>query len=229
MIFCTTRGAVLAARPTDARDPAPGRDLVTAAQRRIETRNFNSRLNLLRFEEVIQKQRDLIYRQRKIIRDEPEPLAMVNGLRDDTIDDLIGLFAPASGKWDIASLDAMIRSILTLAVPINAPSHNQVADSALLRERISTMADNWMQGKIESIGRMTINDVLRRILMAMLDELWVEQLERLEHLKRVIADRRLPLDRQFIEFHMEAFTLFEVMTKEFRHEVTAHAMRLGKV
>ena len=46
------------------------------------------------------------------------------------------------------------------------------------------MADNWMQGKIESIGRMTINNVLRRILMAMLDELWVEQLERLEHLKR---------------------------------------------
>ena len=91
------------------------------------------------------------------------------------------------------------------------------------------MADSWMQGKIESIGRITINNVLRRILMAMLDELWVEQLERLEHLKRVIADRRLPLDRQFIEFQMEAFTLFQIMTKEFRHEVTAHAMRLGKV
>ena len=91
------------------------------------------------------------------------------------------------------------------------------------------MADSWMQGKIESIGRITINNVLRRILMAMLDELWAEQLERLEHLKRVIADRRLPLDRQFIEFHMEAFTLFQTMTKEFRHEVTAHAMRLGKV
>ena len=220
--------AVLAARPIDARDPAPGRDLVPAAQRRIETRNFNSRLSLLRFEEAIQKQRDLIYRQRRIIRDEPEALAIVNGLRDDTIDDLVGLFAPASGDWDTARLDAMVRSILTLAVPIDLPSNNQAADSALMRERISTMADNWMQGKIELIGRMTINNVLRRILMAMLDELWVEQLERLEHLKRVIADRRLPLDRQFIEFHMEAFTLFQTMTKEFRHEVTAHAMRLGK-
>ena len=200
-----------------------------AAQRRIETRNFNSRLNLLRFEEVIEKQRDLLYRQRKAIRDEPEPLAIVNGLRDDSIDDLIGLFAPASGKWDIASLDAMIRSILTLAVPISAPSHNQVADFRILRERISTMADSWMQAKIELIGRVTINNVLRRILMAMLDELWVEQLERLEHLKRMIVEPRLPLDKQFIEFHMEAFTLFQMMTREFRHEVTAHAMRLGKV
>jgi len=220
---------VLVVCPTGSWDPAAARDRVMAAQRRIETRNFNSRLNLLRFEEVIEKQRDLLYRQRKAIRDEPEPLAIVNGLRDDSIDDLIGLFAPASGKWDIASLDAMIRSILTLAVPISAPSHNQVADSRILRERISTMADSWMQAKIESIGRVTINNVLRRILMAMLDELWVEQLERLEHLKRMIADRRLPLDKQFIEFHMEAFTLFQMMTREFRHEVTAHAMRLGKV
>ncbi len=220
---------VLVVCPTGSWDPAAARDRVMAAQRRIETRNFNSRLNLLRFEEVIEKQRDLLYRQRKAIRDEPEPLAIVNGLRDNSIDDLIGLFAPASGKWDIASLDAMIRSILTLAVPISAPSHNQVADSRILRERISTMADSWMQAKIESIGRVTINNVLRRILMAMLDELWVEQLERLEHLKRMIADRRLPLDKQFIEFHMEAFTLFQMMTREFRHEVTAHAMRLGKV
>ena len=73
------------------------------------------------------------------------------------------------------------------------------------------MTESWMQAKIESIHRVTINNVLRRILMAMLMN-YGKPVERLEHLKRMIADRRLPLDKQLIEFHMEAFTLFQMMT-----------------
>jgi preprotein translocase subunit SecA len=217
------------ARPGYPADPALALDLFTAAQRRIEARSFDSRLSLLRFEEMIQRQRDLIYSQREKIRDDPEPLTTVKGLRDDTIDDLIGQFAPPSGTWDNTGLDAMVRSILTLAVPIASPSHGHAAASALLQKRIGALADAWMQGKIELLGRADLNAILRRIMMAMLDELWTEQSERLEHLKRIIADRRLPRHKILAEFQIEAFTLFEIMMKEFRHEVTAHTMRLGKL
>jgi preprotein translocase subunit SecA len=208
-------------------DPAIAHRLVAASQKRIEARRFNSRIGLLRFEAVIQRQRDTVYRMRREIRDDIQPLALINSLRNDTIDDLMERFAPALGAWDTASLDAMVRSILTLAVPIVAPSGNQAADSALLRQRIGATADRWMQGKIEALGRNIINDILRRIMMAMLDQLWSEQLERLEHLKRMVGDRRLPPHKVMAEFQIEAFALFELMMKDFRYEVTTHAMRLG--
>ncbi len=208
-------------------DPAIARRLVAAAQKRIETRSFNTRIGLLRFECVIQRQRDTAYGMRRTIRDDAEPLVLVANLRNDTIDDLMERFAPAVGAWDTTGLDAMVRSILTLAVPIAPPSGDQAAEAALLRQRIGATADRWMQGKIEALGQSTINDVLRRIMMAMLDQLWSEQLERLEHLKRMIGDRRLPPHKLAAEFEIEAFALFELMMKEFRHEVTAHAMRLG--
>jgi preprotein translocase subunit SecA len=183
----------------------------------------------LRFEALIERQRQSVYSERLAIRDDPDPITLINNLRNDTIDDLMERFAPTVGTWNTTNLDAMVRSILTLAVPIPSPSPNQKADSALLRNRIGAMADDWMKGKVQAMGQETIKEVLRRVMMAVLDQLWVEHLERLEHLKRAVEDRRLPPHKVLAEFQIEAFALFEIMMKEFRHEVTAHAMRLGKL
>lgn len=199
--------------------------LVRAAQKRYESRSFDRRLSLLRFDAIIQRQRDTTYDLRRDVRDGADPLAMAKRLRDETIDDLIGRYAASGAGWDIAGLDAAIRSILTLAVTIEQPS--AANDARALAHRIRTMADRWMQGKIDRIGEAALDDVLRRLMMALIDQLWSEQSERLEHLKRSIGDRRLPPHKVVAEFQIEAFALFELMTRDFRHEVTAHAMRVG--
>ena len=209
-------------------DPSISGRFVVSAQRRSEARSFDRRMNLLRFEAVIERQREAIYGKRIAVRDDPDPMAHVHNLRNDTIDDLMERFAPGEGVWDTANLDAMVRSILTIVVPITTPSGSQQVHSALLRKRIGAVADDWMQGKVDAVGRDTIKDVLRRLMMAVLDQLWAEQLERLEHLKRAIEVKRLAPHKVLAEFEVEAFALFEIMMKEFRHEVTAHAMRLGK-
>ena len=84
-----------------------------------------------------------------------------------------------------------------------------------------------MEGKVANIGEPLFGDILRRLMMALIDQLWSEQLERLEHLKRRIGDRRLPPHRVVAEFQHEAFSLFERTAMDFRHDVTAHAMRVG--
>lgn len=208
-------------------DPPAAQRLVRSAQMRNETRSFDGRLGLLRFDTVIERQRETIYEQRRAIRDDPEPLVLVKRLRDDTIDDLIAHFAPDTGAWDAVGLDEAVRSILTLSVPIPPPSVNPAADTAQLRERIAGAGDRWMQGKIDRSGADAIGTILRRVMMALLDQLWTEQSERLEFLKRMIGDRRLPPLKAAAEFQIEAFALFDLMMKDFRHEVTAHAMRLG--
>lgn len=214
-------------QPAPSFDPAPAQRLVVAAQAREEARSFDQRLALLRFDEVITKQRETLYAQRRAIRDDPAPLVLVAQFRDDTIDDLMARFAPPSAKWDVDNLDAAVRAILTLAVPIAEPPSARAAAARALRATLNTTAAQWMQCKIDALGEAAIGEILRRVMLALLDQLWAEQSERLEHLKRRIGDRRLPPHKVIAEFQIEAFALFELLAREYRHEVTAHAMRLG--
>ena len=178
---------------------------------------------------MIERQRDTLIAQRAAIRDDPTPLQLVAQLRNDSIDDLMQKFAPPHAAWDVDNLDAAVRSILTLAVPIADPIRRSRGRSRRLagadrrdRRRLDGRA------RSTAIGEAAIGAILRRVMLALLDQLWTEQTERLEHLKRMIGDRHLPLHRLMPEFQIEAFALFELLAKEFRHEVTAHAMRLGR-
>jgi preprotein translocase subunit SecA len=202
--------------------------VIRAAQKRHENRNFDRRLGLLRFDAIIQRQHDAFYELRRNLRDgRNHALAVATRLRHETIADLIERFAPPAAPWDIAGLDRAIRSVLTLAVEIDPPSAAPEDDAKILAQRIRVMADRWIDGKIAAIGEATLADIMRRLMMALIDQLWSEQSERLEHLKRQIGDRRLPPHKVTAEFHLEAFELFESMMTDFRHDVTAHAMRVG--
>jgi len=207
--------------------PSVASRLIRSAQSRHETRSFDRRLGLLRFDAVIQHQYDTLYDMRRDIREGADPFALARRLRHETIDDLIARFAPPDAPWDIAGLDHAIRSILTLAVDLAPHSTQRAIESENLKQTIQAMADRWMEGKVANIGETLFGDILRRLMMALIDQLWSEQLERLEHLKRRIGDRRLPPHRVVAEFQHEAFSLFERTAMDFRHDVTAHAMRVG--
>jgi len=202
--------------------------LIRSAQKRHENRNFDRRLGLLRFDMIIQRQHDTLYGLRRDLRDGAlHPLTLATRLRHETIDDLIKCLAPPAGPWDISGLDHAIRSVLTLAVDIDPPSATPEDDAKILAQRIRVMADRWIDGKIAAIGETKLADIMRRLMMALIDQFWSEQSERLEHLKRRIGDRRLPPHKVAAEFHLEAFELFDSMMTDLRHTVTAHAMRVG--
>ena len=207
--------------------PAVASRLTRAAQKRHEIRSFDRRLGLLRFDAIIQRQRDNIYDLRRNIRDGNDTLTLAARLRHETIDDLIDRFATPVAPWDIAGLDHAVRSVLTLAVDINPPSADPEAAAQALAQHIRAMADRWIDGKIARMGESMFVDILRRVMMALIDHLWSEQSDRLDHLKRRIGDRRLPPHKVVAEFQLEAFALFERMIADFRRDVTAYAMRAG--
>jgi preprotein translocase subunit SecA len=222
--------AAISAPPTEQATtiaPSVASRLIRAAQKRHEARSFDRRLGLLRFDTIIQRQRDNVYDLRHNIRDGNDTLTLATRLRHETIDDLIDRFATPTAPWDIAGLDQAIRSVLTLAVDINPPSADPRADAKALAQRIRVTADRWIDGKIASMGETMFVDILRRVMMALIDHLWSEQSERLDHLKRRIGDRRLPPHKVVAEFQLEAFASFERMIADFRRDVTAYAMRVG--
>lgn len=207
--------------------PSVANRLIEAAQKRHGIRSFNRRLSLLRFDTIIQRQRDKFYDLRHSIRDGNDTLTLAKRLRHETIDDLINRFAVPTAPWDIAGLDQAIRSVLTLAIDIRPPSRDPKTDARALTQRIIAVADRWIAGKIASMGETTFIDILRRLMMALIDHLWSEQSERLDHLKRRIGDRGLPPHKVVAEFQLEAFALFERMIVDFHRDVTAYSMRVG--
>jgi preprotein translocase subunit SecA len=207
--------------------PSLAKRLTRAAQSRHETRSFDRRLGLLRFDAIIQRQHDTLCGIRRDIRDDTDPFGMAQRLRHETIDDLIARFAPPDSSWDLGGLDHAIRSILTLAVDLAQPSSHRATESERLKTTIRAMADRWMERKVTTLGEAVLGDILRRVMMALIDQSWTEQFERLEHLKRQIGDRRLPPHKLVAEFQHEAYGLFERTVTDFRHDVTAHAMRVG--
>lgn len=195
---------------------------VRDVQTRHAARGFEERLSLARFDQVIDLQRQTLMSQRLAIRDTDAPLEVATEFREATIDDLIARFAPPRAVRDSAGLDASIRAILTLAIDVEAYPETQT-----LRDHISAVAGQWMAQKVAASGQEAIGEALRTITLALIDQLWAEHSERLDHLKRAIGDRRLPRHRLLADFRIEAFEAFELMLKDLRHEVTAHAMRLG--
>ncbi|WP_438276712.1 preprotein translocase subunit SecA [Nitrobacter sp.] len=224
-----TNAAISVPRPDQNAPVAPAvaTRLIRAAQKRHEIRSFDRRLGLLRFDAIIQRQREEFYDLRRNIRDGNDTLTLATRLRHETIDDLIDRFAAPAAPWDIAGLDHAVRSVLTLAVDINPPSADPKAAAQALAQHIRAMADRWIDGKIACMGESMFVDILRRVMMALIDHLWSEQSDRLDHLKRRIGDRRLPPHKVVAEFQLEAFALFERMIADFRREVTAYAMRVG--
>jgi len=198
---------------------------IAAAQRRNVIRKRNERAALMRFDDVVEAQRATVLAQRAVIRDTADIMALAKDFRDETIRDLFGHFASAPHPADIDALDASIRAILTLA--IDFPSQMSSRDVERIRNDVHDEADRWMDGKRAALGPDRLSYVLRRLMLALLDHLWTEQTERLEHLRRAVADRRLGLERTRAEFRIEAFALLESLLREFRHEATAHMMRLG--
>ncbi len=198
---------------------------ISARQTRNRNDKFEDRCTVMRFDNTVEAQRATILIQRAIVRDAVDPIALAKDLRDETIDDLLKKFAPGQAAWDIAGLDASVRAVLTVAPEF--PSDGRNVGAAALRRLIAEDADRWMDGKIVAFGHNRMGEIIRRLMMALIDQLWAEQTERLEHLRRMIGDRRLSANKALAEFETEAFMLLKFLTKEFRHEVTAHSMRVG--
>ncbi len=215
-----TPGRTMAARPM------PLERAIAEAQRRNLSRTFNERSALMRFDDVIETQRMTLLAQRAIVRDTEDPLALADDLRQDTIDDLLQRFAPKGETPQLLRLDASVRAILTLAIDFSSMT-DQMANTAHLRRLIKTAADNWMAGKVKAFGAERLAEVIRGLMLALLDQLWTEQTQRLEHLRRAVSDRGLNRQRTQAEYRSEAFSTFAHLMMEFRHEATAHAMRLG--
>jgi preprotein translocase subunit SecA len=199
------------------------------AQQKVEARNFDIRKNLLKYDDVMNDQRKVIFEQRvELMRDEAVD-ETITDMRHSVIDELVAKHIPEKAypeQWDVAALDEALKGVLTLDLPVKDWAREEGIADEEVRERIIRRADEFMAAKVAKWGPDVMRYVEKSILLQTLDHLWREHLVMLEHLRQVIGLRGYGQRDPLNEYKAEAFALFEQMVARLREAVTAQLMRV---
>ncbi len=199
------------------------------AQQKVEARNFDIRKNLLKFDNVQNDQRKVIFDQRIELMKDESVAETVMGMRHDFIDDIVAKHVPEHAyaeQWDVAGLKEELTRVLGIELPVDEWAKEEgIADEELLT-RIEQRVDEHMAAKVAQWGPEVMRYVEKTILLQTLDHLWREHLVMLDHLRQVIGLRGYGQRDPLQEYKSEAFSLYEAMAAHLREAVTAQLMRV---
>jgi len=199
------------------------------AQQKVEARNFDIRKNLLKFDNVQNDQRKVIFDQRVDLMKSDSVAEMVADMRRDFVDDVVAKHVPEHAyaeQWDTVGLREELKRVLDIDLPVDEWAKEEgIADEELLT-RIEQRVDEHMAAKVAQWGPEVMRYVEKTILLQTLDHLWREHLVMLDHLRQVIGLRGYGQRDPLQEYKSEAFGLYEAMTAHLREAVTAQLMRV---
>jgi preprotein translocase subunit SecA len=199
------------------------------AQQKVEARNFDIRKNILKFDNVMNDQRKVIFEQRIEWMGDAAAAEVVADMRHNAIDDLVAKHVPENAypeQWDTTGLKEEIKRVLGLELPVDVWAKEEgIADEEIFA-RVERRGDEHMAAKVAQWGSDVIRYIEKSILLQTLDHLWREHLLTLEHLRQVIGLRGYGQRDPLNEYKAEAFSLFEAMSQNLREAVTAQLMRV---
>ncbi len=202
------------------------------AQQKVEARNFDIRKNLLKFDDVMNDQRKVVFEQRIDLMDGEDLGQTVTDMRHEMIDNLVSRHIPERAypeQWDTEGLTKEVQTLLNLDLPIvDWAKEEGIADEEV-RERLMKAADAVMEDKLGRFGQQIMSQVEKAILLQTLDNLWREHLANLDHLRSVIGFRGYAQRDPLQEYKTEAFNLFETMLTQLRQITTSQLMRVELV
>ena len=193
------------------------------AQAKVEGRNFDIRKQLLKFDDVMNDQRKVVFGQRREIMESADLSDVAEDMRHQTIDDLVDAYLPPKSyadQWDADGLRAALRDVLDLDLPVARWCEEEGVDQEIVAERAREAADGKMAAKAAEFGPQTLRTVEKQILLRTIDGKWREHLLRLEHLRSVVGFRGYAQRDPLNEYKTEAFQLFGNMLDALRGDVT---------
>jgi preprotein translocase subunit SecA len=193
------------------------------AQQKVEERNFEIRKNLLKFDDVMNDQRKVIYDQRKDLMGADDVSSTVSDMRHETIDDMVRRSIPEKAypeQWNTNALHEEMLRVFGLNLPIADWAKEEGIAEEEIRKRLGDAADRKAAEKVANYGPEVMRNLEKSLLLQILDQVWKEHLLTLDHLRHGIGLRAYGQRDPLNEFKREAFDLFEKMLDDLRERVT---------
>ena len=193
------------------------------AQAKVEGRNFDIRKQLLKFDDVMNDQRKVIFGQRREIMEADDLAEITQDMRHQVIDDLVTQFMPPKSyadQWDMEGLQAAVSENLGLDAPVSKWAAEEGVDDDTIREKLEDLGDEFMAKKAVDFGPENMRLIEKQVLLETIDGKWREHLLTLEHLRSVVGFRSYAQRDPLNEYKSEAFQLFQSLLDGLRERVT---------
>jgi preprotein translocase subunit SecA len=199
------------------------------AQKKVEARNFDTRKNVLKYDDVMNAQRKEVYAQRKEFMKATDVSETMSEMRAEIVETMVMRRVPAKAfaeQWELKELAEDTRRVLNLDLPVEAWGREEGIDESHLRERVEQAADAMMAAKAANMGPELMRFIEKSLLIQTLDAVWKEHLYALDHLRQGIGLRAYGQRDPLNEYKSEAFALFNAMLDELKERVTGMLARV---
>ncbi|MBJ7578695.1 preprotein translocase subunit SecA [Devosia sp. MC532] len=196
---------------------------IERAQGKVEARNFDIRKNILKYDDVMNDQRKVIFEQRLEFMDAEDVSETITEMRHEVVSNVVGKAIPPRSypdQWNIEQLTAATKTYLNVDAPIAEWAAEEGIEAEVVEERIREAADAVIAAKHEKYSADVMKQVEKSILLQSLDGLWREHLVMLDHLSKVVGWRGIAQRDPLTEYKQEAYELFQSLLANLRELVT---------
>ncbi|RCL00884.1 MAG: preprotein translocase subunit SecA [Candidatus Tokpelaia sp. JSC189] len=198
------------------------------AQKKVEAHNFEIRKNLLKYDDVMNDQRKVIFEQRMEVMDTVDLTEMINEMREDIVCDLVKSHFPPdtySEQWNPNGLADELRKLFNLDLPITEWAKQDGIDEEQILERVCNAINERAAERAKHFGPKVMGYFQKIILLETIDILWREHLYNLDHLRSAVGLRGYAQRDPLNEYKTESFELFQAMLVSLRRDVISKLMR----
>ena len=199
------------------------------AQQKVEARNFDMRKNILKYDNVMNDQRKVVFEQRREMMALETLEETVANMRGNVIDDIVAKHIPKDSypdAWDVAGLNEEVQTKLGLELPIADWMREDGIAEEEIAERLHKAADESYAARTEKNTPDVMRFVEKQVVLQVLDHFWREHLVMLDHLRQVIGWRGYAQRDPLNEYKSEAFELFNALINQWHELATAQLMRV---
>jgi preprotein translocase subunit SecA len=199
------------------------------AQQKVEARNFDIRKNILKYDNVMNDQRKVIFEQRREMMAQESLEETVANFRANVVDEVVAKHIPKDAypdAWDVAGLETDVKNILNLELPIPAWAKEEGIADEEITERLHKAADEAYAARVEKNTPDVSRYVEKQVVLQVLDHFWREHLVMLDHLRQVIGWRGMAQRDPLNEYKSEAFDLFNALISRWHETATGQLMRV---
>jgi preprotein translocase subunit SecA len=205
---------------------------IQSAQSQVEARNFEIRKNVLKYDDVLNRQREVIYSERRRVLEGEDLHEQVRHFVDDVVTGYITA-ATAEGfaeDWDLDQLWQALKTLYPVSLTVDevcaeAGGREQLT-AAMLIEEIRSDAQHAYTGREETIGAEAMRELERRVVLSVLDRKWREHLYEMDYLQEGISLRAMAQRDPLVEYQREGFQLFQAMTEAIKEESVGYLFNL---
>ncbi len=199
------------------------------AQKKVEARNFDTRKNVLKYDDVMNAQRKEVYAQRKEYMKAADVSDIIADMRAEVLEGMVAARVPEkafSEQWELAGLAADVSRVFNITLPVEQWGKEEGIDETHLRERLQKAIDEMMAGRAANMGPDLMRFIEKSLLIQNLDAVWKEHLYALDHLRQGIGLRAYGQRDPLNEYKAEAFILFNALLNELKERITSMLARV---